>query len=177
MPVGEIFYSTAVIAGDSISARRPHPIQSRTAAALAQQLTAATGPTPLLSKSHSRALLAVAGARPPVTALGIDIEWMAPQRPFALILRGYLPSAPATIEPAAFYRTWTFLEAHYKAHQAWPDADDIRQVLDTAERDVPWRTSSGTYLWQQRILDEFQLTLLWRSETVCEVKRVQVNQA
>ena len=45
----------------------------------------------------------------PGLMLGIDIEWIAPHRPFAAIARGYLGIAVTAMEASTFYRGWTFL--------------------------------------------------------------------
>jgi hypothetical protein len=137
-------------------------VQSKAAAELAERLQSANGPATLISKSHSRALVAVACAVPPVAALGIDIEWMAPDRRFAGILSHFMSDAPAAPDRDCFYRAWTFFEAHFKAYQCWPDDAEIREVLRT--RDEDWQTARGNRLIQRRICDDFQLTVLWRCD-------------
>ncbi len=160
----EVFYATDIIAVADIRTRQPHPVQSQAAAALAARLIDAIGPTAMISKSHSRALVAVAWAMPPVTALGVDIEWMEPDRRFSAILSAFLPAAPDGVDRDTFYRAWTFLEAHFKAYQRWPDEAEIRQVLAAPAGDDVWQTAAGNQLLQRRICDDFQLTVLWRSD-------------
>jgi hypothetical protein len=170
---GEILYGTDVIPSGRLCGRQPRRLQSSFAAALAARLSTSVEPEALISKSHSRALVAAACAGSPVTAIGIDIEWMAPDRAFSAILTNFLPSIAAPVACDVFYRAWTFLEAHYKALQRWPGEDELRQVLAEPTRDAPWQTASGNHLVQHRVHDDFQLTLLWRSDTPCGVRYVR----
>jgi hypothetical protein len=167
-----IRYGIDVIPSDDLGKRISRRIQSARATTLAAQLCTDAG-SELLSKSHSRALVAVACASSPVTALGIDIEWMAPDRPYAAILSHFLPSVPAPIACEAFYRTWTFLEAHFKAYQHWPPAEELQQVIAAPARDGPWQTINGNHLIQHRVAGKFQLTVLWRSDAPCGIKYVR----
>lgn len=166
---GRVLYSTEIIPSDEVHMRLPHGVQSARAAALAARLSAAIGPDATISKSHSRAVVAAACAVPPVTALGIDVEWMAPQRAFAAILANFFPAFPAPVGRDDFYRAWTFMEAHFKAHQRWPREEEVRQVLAEPWREDPWQTANGNHLIQHRLSD-FQITVLWRSEVPCEVE-------
>jgi hypothetical protein len=159
-----ILYGTEAIPCDDVRARLRRRVQSEYAALLAGRLSAAMRSGTMISKSHSRALVAAACAGPPVVALGIDIEWMAPDRAFTAILANFLPTLSAPIACDDFYRAWTFLEAHVKAYQRWPGEEELHQVLAEPAHDNPWQTAGGNHLLQHRICDDFQLTVLWRSD-------------
>jgi hypothetical protein len=167
---GVVLYGTDIIPSDELSARQPHPVQSACAATLAARLSASAGSGAMISKSHSRALVAAACAGPPVAKLGIDVEWMAPGRAFTAILRHFVPRLTAPVACDAFYRTWTFLEAHFKAYQHWPDEEELRQVLAEPAHDGQWQTVKGNHLIQRRIHGDFQLTVLWHSDTPCGIE-------
>ncbi|GAA0572688.1 4'-phosphopantetheinyl transferase superfamily protein [Rhizomicrobium electricum] len=168
-----ILYGVDVIPADDVRARQAHRVQSPYASALATRLSAAAGSAGMVSKSHSRAMVAAACAVPPVTALGIDIEWMAPDRPFDAILANFLPSFATPVACNGFYRAWTFLEAHFKAYQCWPREKELRQVLAGPARDDSWQTVEGNYLLQHQVGGDFQLTVLWRSDQPCGIKYVR----
>ena len=71
----------------------------------------------LLSHSHSRGMIAVASASPPVVRLGIDVELADPARPWRQIAVMYMPAAAgAALGDSDFCRLWTFGEAHVVAH-------------------------------------------------------------
>ena len=73
-----------------------------------------------LSHSHAYAALALA---PPLTSVGVDVEWLAPREFVGMAEIGYSPAEAALIaslaEPgqqrAAFYELWTLKEACAKA--------------------------------------------------------------
>lgn len=173
MPVGKILYAIGTIPGADLGARQPHALQSQEAARLADALRRRAGPVAQISKSHSRAMVAAACAAPPVTALGIDLEWMAPNRPFAAILRTFWPTAPDHVECHAFYRVWTFLEAYYKAHQRWPEPDDINDVLTAPLSDLIRTTPGGSRILQKRADDNFQMTVLWQADAPCDAEELK----
>lgn len=170
MSTGKILFSTHRLPGREPEARLPHRVQSPAAHALADRLQSELGPAALISKSHSRTLAAAAAAGAPVTALGIDIEWRAPDRPFTAILREFWPDAPEQVGLHNFYRAWTFLEAHFKAHQRWPLPADIKHVLTIAEGTERSQTPSGDQIFQCLLAENFQVTLLWHCETACDVE-------
>ncbi len=102
--------------------RPPKALESAAARALQDELDPAAT---LFSRSHGRGLIAAAVAAPPVTRLGIDVEWIDPRRPMAEIAEHYL-GAPEAITPEQFFRGWTFGEAWFKAFGDDPDPDLIR---------------------------------------------------
>ena len=79
-----------------------------------------TRSTRSLSHSHAYAALALA---PPLTSVGVDVEWLAPREFVGMAEIGYAPAEAALIaslvEPgqqrAAFYELWTLKEACAKA--------------------------------------------------------------
>ncbi len=170
MARGEILYGTRLLPGPAIHDRVARTTQSDAASALAEVLRAAAPAPGINSKSHSRALVAAAVASAEVQALGIDVEWMAPGRPFAAIMRSFAPSLPAAIDGEAFYRAWTFLEAYYKAFQRWPDENDIKQVLNKGASEGPWQIATGTQLLQRQVAGSFQLTLVWKCSGLCTIR-------
>lgn len=171
MARGEIVYATSLLPAPTIHDRVARTIQSEAAESLLATLNVPPFTTSRSSKSHSRALVAAAIANTDVIALGIDVEWISPKRPFMAILRTFAPTLSGVVEQDGFYRAWTFLEAHYKAFQRWPQEDDIKQVLRRMPSDEPWQTSSGTQLLQHRVADLFELTLVWRCPSPCKIRR------
>ncbi len=177
MCAGPIHYAVTTILAADIRARQPRHIQSKAAQDLAERLTGGADQVCQVSKSHSRAVITVACAGAAVDGLGIDVEWMAPGRPFAAILKSFTPSLSLAVDREGFYRAWTFLEAHFKASQRLPEQEEILEVLAKTLADDPWQTSRGNYLVQHRVAEDFQLTLLWRSSGPCTVTRVPANPA
>jgi hypothetical protein len=153
----------------------PRRRQSEAAAELAVRLSGFAGPPARLSKSHSRAVVAAASADAEVSVLGIDVEWIRPNRPFGAILRSFAPSLATAVDADAFYRAWTFLEAHFKAWQRWPGEAEIEEVLATPPAIAPWQTRAGNQILQQRVAGDFQLTVLWRCPGPCRVQQVLEN--
>ena len=120
---------------DPAARRHPKSAQRLTASAI----HAALGPDwRLASHSHSRGTVAVCVANPPITCLGVDVEYADPARPWREIAALYLPSAQtADLDASAFCRLWTFGEAHFKAFGQVPPAglllDYARAPLCTDE--------------------------------------------
>ena len=102
--------------------RPPKALESAAARALQAELDPVA---PLFSRSHSRGLVAAVVAGPPVTRLGIDVEWIDPRRRMAQIAEHYL-GAPEPVTPEQFFRGWTFGEAWFKAFGRDPEPDLIR---------------------------------------------------
>lgn len=175
MAPGEIVYGTRLLHASAIHDRVARNIQSQAATALAEALSQTTTNPALISKSHSRTLVAAAVGNAGVLALGIDAEWMAPNRPFSSIIRSFAPSLPSAIEAGTFYRLWTFLEAFYKAFQRWPEEDDIIQVFDRPNCGDAWQTARGTQLLQHQRADAFTLTIVWKCSGLCMVHEMQAR--
>ncbi|HEX4081063.1 MAG TPA: 4'-phosphopantetheinyl transferase superfamily protein [Rhizomicrobium sp.] len=96
-------------------------------------------------------------------SLGIDIEWMRPDRPFANLAKFLVRDVSDRLGPAQFYRTWTFYEAYFKALQRVPPEPDLHAVMrQTDSGGVQW-LPGDTRLLQFCVAGEFQLSLVWRA--------------
>jgi hypothetical protein len=173
--MGHVLYAIATIPSADIHARLPRKLQSEAAAKLAARLSGLAGLPGRISKSHSRAVVAVASADAEVSGLGIDVEWMRPDRPFDAILRSFAPTLAGAVDADAFYRAWTYLEAHFKAWQRWPGEAEIEEVLVTPPSVAPWQTRAGNQILQQRVAGDFQLTVLWQCRGPCSVQQLLEN--
>jgi hypothetical protein len=156
-----IVYAADALSTDDISKRIPRARQSAAAAALLERLSGGLAPT-ASSKSHSRGVVAAAAGDAPDLQLGIDIEWMAPGRPFSAIARTVLPIAPERMPIGDFYRGWTFFEAYYKAFQEFPRSALVEQVIYRTAEVGAHRLVDGSAMAQRRVADAFQLCLVWR---------------
>ena len=162
MSGARIFYAIDILATDDITRRVARRVQSSAASQLLARLTAADFHPTARSKSHSRGIVAGAVGNIPELMLGIDIEWMAPGRPFGAIAHTFLASAPERMAAADFYRGWTFVEAYYKAFQRFPDQALVHDVIRHAiDGEVLW-FRDGTGVLETRVADAFQLCLVWR---------------
>jgi hypothetical protein len=97
-------------------------------------------------------------------SLGIDIEWMNPDRPFAEIAGTILPSVPSHVGGAAFYRGWTFGEAYFKAFQRPPPEDVLFNFAFGGAPDGIHRLVDGVRALTHRIAEVFQLCVVWRAD-------------
>ncbi len=158
-----ILYAADVLSTDDIHGRVPRSRQSAAARDMLERLAGTEFSPSARSVSHSRAAIAVAVGDAPELVLGIDIEWMAPDRPFGAIARTFLASASEQMSCAEFYRGWTFFEAYYKAFQRFPDAGLVEHVISQAAHVDAYRLADATYVTQHRVADIFQLCLVWRS--------------
>lgn len=174
--VGDILYATSILparfAGERIARRR----QSSAAQHLLELLEAEGVPT-VESKSHSRTAIAAAAGNAEGLSLGIDIEWMAPGRPFATLSSVFLESAPTQLGGDDFYRCWTFAEAYFKAFQRLPSESNMRYFIANTIPNSVLRLHDGANVLQRRIADIFQLCLVWRTATSqpCEVRCVPIE--
>lgn len=137
--------------------RPPKALESAAARALQAELNPAAS---LFSRSHGRGLVAAAVAAPPVTRLGIDIEWIDPRRRMAEIAEHYLGAAEP-VTPEQFFRGWTFGEAWFKAYGHDPAPDLIRIAgANAASAPIPVGQA-----WLLQTLPEpgFVLSLVWAS--------------
>jgi hypothetical protein len=171
MDGARIFFATDILPTEDITRRVSRRAQSSAASRLLERLTGNGFNPTAQSKSHSRGIVAGTVGNIPELLLGIDIEWMAPDRPFAAIAHTFLESAPERMEPEDFYRGWTFFEAYYKAFQRFPDAASVHDVLRRASDGGVLRFHDGTQLMQKRVAETFQLCIVWRArETVVPVE-------
>lgn len=159
---GHILWAAKAIEGYDIQKRVPHEEQSQAATKLLGEISL-IAPFSVFrsSRSHCRALIATAVSDHAIEALGIDVESMLPKRAFDEILRKFAEGLPSGIEGKAFYRIWTFLEAHFKAFQSFPPPSDIQLALDHSNDDETWQTQGGVRVFQKTISDQFCLTLVW----------------
>jgi hypothetical protein len=142
--------------GYSPGQRPPKALESSAARALQAELDPHAA---LFSRSHGRGLIAAAVAGPPVTHLGIDVEWIDPRRRMAQIAEQYL-HAPATPTPEQFFRGWTFGEAWFKAFGADPTPDLILIAgANTAAEPV---AVGDAWLLQSLPEPGFVMSLVWK---------------
>jgi hypothetical protein len=135
-------------------------------ASLGGDLAAAT------SKSHSRAVVAAAIGNTSSIRLGIDVEWMSPDRPFTAIMQAFVPSLLSPLDGDSFYRGWTFLEAYYKAFQQLPCPRDIEKFIAVEAKQTPHQIENGSWVQQQNVFESFKLCLVWKSSDLCVVEHL-----
>jgi hypothetical protein len=135
--------------------------QSHAASLLLARVAEREGPPRIFTKSHSRTAIAVAMGDDHNLLLGIDIEWMAPERPVKSIARSFLGDAAAGITVADFYRFWTFHEAFFKAFQRAPEPALALELIAQEPKDGVQPLRDGTNILQRRVAESFQLSLVW----------------
>ncbi len=169
MRTRQISYAAATFASPPSGQRIPRAQQAAAANALLMRLRSI--PHTASSKSHSRTLVAAAVGDAEELQLGVDVEWMSPDRPIEEIMRCIVPVLPAGCSREALYFGWTFFEAYYKAFQRPPsDAEIVSLVVSPAGQ--PRRLPSGICVLQQSIEQNFALSLVWRSSQICTLRRV-----
>lgn len=136
--------------------RPPKALESAAARAIQAELDPAAT---VFSRSHGRGLIAAAVAGPPITRLGIDVEWIDPRRRMAQIAEHYLGAAEA-VTPEQFFRGWTFGEAWFKAFGRDPEPALIR-IAGGNTSSEPVAVGDA---WLLQALPEpgFVLSLVWR---------------
>lgn len=160
---GQIVYATDILSADDATGRIPRHVQSAAAAHLLEKLGGPDFARKVSSKSHSRAAIAAAASDVTGLLLGIDIEWMAPHRPFAAIASGYLGIDAAQMDAERFYRGWTFYEAYYKALQRFPPVGLVELAIAQHNEGVANRLSDGMCVLYRRMADAFQLCVVWHA--------------
>jgi hypothetical protein len=164
-PASYLAYSVCVIEFGHIGARVSRRLQSRAASELLSALEAQAPFATVHSKSHSRAVAAVAVGRMDDLQLGIDIEWVGAKRPVESIA-SYLQwedRDPVTQE--AFYRGWTFAEAYYKAFQRLPEKSLAVRAMKEGANGRTIQMEGGIGVFQTRVFQDFQLSLVWKGAT------------
>jgi phosphopantetheinyl transferase len=151
-----IRYAARPLPGAVPGIRPPKAVERDAGRALQAGLDPAAA---LFSRSHGRGLIAAAVAAPPVTALGIDIEWMDPARRMPTIAAHFLGQAPDDLTPEQFYRGWTFGEAWFKVFGANPPLDLIR--IAGANRSGSTIAVGPAWLLQTLPAPGFVLSLVW----------------
>ena len=159
-----VVYTTGLLGTGQPGDRVPRARQSAAASRLLERLVGHEGRPLASSKSHSRSAIAVAmsvGAEHP---LGIDIEWITPARPVAMIARSFLGDTGRMIGVADFYRGWTFYEAFFKAFQRSPSPARVLELIERPDLRSVHRLGDGTKVLQHRLADAFQLSLVWSGD-------------
>jgi hypothetical protein len=106
--------------------------------------------------------------------LGIDIEFMDPERPFAALAGFLVEDAPRDIDAETFYRCWTFAEAYFKAFQRAPSDRAVRTISTLENSGQAVRLDDGTQLLHRRVADRFQLCLVWQATgDACALRYVE----
>ncbi|MBX3479412.1 MAG: hypothetical protein KF842_03360 [Caulobacter sp.] len=149
-------FATRRLAGVTPGQRPAKAMESAAARALQAELDPAAT---LFSRSHGRGLVAAATARPPVTRLGVDIEWIDPGRRMAEIAEHFLGVPAPDLTPEQFFRGWTFGEAWFKAFGADPSPDLIR--IAGANRSTEPVAVGEAWLLQTLPEPGFVLSLVW----------------
>ncbi len=111
--------------------------------------------------------MAVTVCNAPGCLLGIDIEWMASDRPFDAIAHAFFASAPRRTSIADFYREWTFFEAYYKAFQRFPEDTLFKTVVRGGSAGAAYSLGGGCWVMLRSVSDAFQLCLVWRTSEFC----------
>ncbi len=157
----KILYAVDILPTDDIRCRFPRSCQSAGASRLLSWLEEGCPRRSATSKSHSRAVVAAATGDAPGLSLGIDVEWMAPDRPFDEIARMFLAFPSPRMDAETFYRGWTFVEAYYKAFQHFPDETQVRTVIAHGSEDG-LRLGDGIGVIQFCVASDFRGCLVWR---------------
>ena len=151
-----VHYAVRLLADTPSGSRIARVRQSAVAADLLEDLRRsahlAAGPA---SKAHSRALAAAAVAAE--ARVGIDVEYLAPERDIRAVAR-YLMDAPVSDEAAA-YRVFTFREAYFKAVGHMPGRPLLRQVANA--RAPRFEITGGLAVLHEPVAEVFLLTLVW----------------
>lgn len=163
-----IFYGVRAMRPPPLRARVPHRQQSVAVRRLLASLSArVAAPEPRTrersSLSHSRAVAAAAIARH--GRVGIDVEYMCPRRDIQSIIEAFVGPMDKPVTPAAFYRAWTYGEAHFKAFGTLPDAESIERVMerhaDEGVYRVPGPESAAVGVMHSKPFEDFALTIVW----------------
>jgi hypothetical protein len=126
--------------------------QSAAAAALLAELQGAAGSVGASSKAHTRhwvAAATIANGR-----VGIDLEYVTPQRPIIEIAAWLMGARPS--DRAAAWRAFTFYEAYFKAFGETPAPALMRSVAQ-GETLLP----GGARVLHAAPAADFVLTLVW----------------
>lgn len=170
-----IIYAGIILPTDDPVRRIARARQSEEAARLVTILCGSEFVPEVQSRSHSRAAIAAAVCRSREVSLGIDIEWMSPDRPMEAIARGFLSTAPAELTLPDFYRGWTFYEAYFKAFQRAPDEALLIEAVRAAKDDIEFRLADGTQCIQHCVATIFRLCLVWRGPGSIAIERRQAQ--
>lgn len=155
-----LYYAARLAPDCDPHGRRARRVQSGEAEALLSDLRAAAGlPQGPSSKSHARAMCAVAAAES--GRVGVDVEWIGAARDLTALARFLLDSADFGGDVEALYRVWTFREAAFKAFGVFPDLAQRRSVFLARDHgEAPWRWGEGALLFR-RLERDFQMCVAW----------------
>lgn len=163
-----IYYALAALAEPPTHRRVPLAQQRLVSRRLLAAAVARAGGTAACtdggtSVSHSRGLAAAAVST--AGPVGIDIEWITPQRDGAGILAALFGLALPSVATLDFYRAWTFHEAWFKATGHVADAALVWQVLQgRSTRLLLRRGADGdpvAHLLQRQLDHDFSLSIVW----------------
>jgi phosphopantetheinyl transferase len=149
---------------EPVVARHPKATQRAAADEIARKIGADWR---LWSRSHSRGTVVAAAGNPPLTRLGVDVEYADPRRPWRNIAAIYLPEyrSESQIDVSTLCRLWTFGEAHFKAFGSVPDAELLRRIMQAPPpEDEPVMFGPRRYWYSEPLPDNFWLTLVWEEE-------------
>jgi hypothetical protein len=167
-------YSADILSTDDPSRRLPRARQSAAATRLGKGLRDANFIPTTLSKSHSRMAVAAALGDARVSALGIDIEWIAPERRLDAVAAMIFDPVPENLAPLDFYCGWTFYEAYFKAFQRFPPGVSVSDVVAHAPRDGIFRFADGTQVLHRVVAESFLLCIVWEASAPC-IPQYKVN--
>lgn len=106
--------------------------------------------------------MAVATCGLPGVVIGIDIEWIAPERPIQAMARDLLGEEAREVTLHDFYRLWTFRESYFKAFQSMPSAAMTLEFLACSASLAIHRLGLDVNVLEHRLAaDAFQLCLVW----------------
>ncbi|MAP94792.1 MAG: hypothetical protein CMK07_07565 [Ponticaulis sp.] len=117
------------------------------------------------SRSHSRGV-SVAAVSSDTMAVGIDVEWMSPDRRWLDIISMFAPSAPdRSPDMVMLAKAWTFIEAFYKAEQAYPVEADVMEILHAdLPEGTPITLLSGASVQFTMLAGGFPMAVYWTAE-------------
>ena len=170
--IAKILYAIDILPTDDIRGRVPKARQSTAGSRLLARIEEKYPHLTARSKSHSRAVVAAAAGTAPALLLGIDVEWMAPNRPFDQIARMFLASSSAQVDAETFYRGWTFFEAYYKAFQRFPEETLVHAVIAHRSNEA-LRLGDGIGVTQLCVAGDFRACIVWQHEALeTEISRL-----
>jgi len=176
MSLPRIEYAVDFFQTDNLSERVTRARQSAAAARMLERLEIGMDTVGARTKSHSRVAFAVAISSEIGAPLGIDVEYIAIDRPCAEIARFLGIELPAP-SPGPFYRAWTFCEAYFKAFQVWPPSPIVAQMMSTCSTESQIELTNCVHVLTQQLHNNFQLCLVWHSEQRIVPKLVHLQDA
>lgn len=153
----------AQLTGFAAGSRVCRTVQGRAARRLASRLDRGVVEGAVTSLAHSRNGVAAAVGWGQQLRLGIDIEWTQAARDTRALAEFLVPSVGTTVDPAGFYRLWTFAEAYFKAFQHWPPDWQLSAMAAKTTTEPALKLGERTNVLQLHEPCGFQLCLVWSS--------------